>query len=187
MLRQLARRAALPLALCASVWLAACASTPSKVRVVNDNATDVSAWQTYAWQPANGDAPLGILESRVRAAVTEGLVARGYVVASADPDFKVAMRAETREHVAKQGPNVGVGVGGGTGGIGGGISIGLPTGGSEPKGTLALDVIDGHSNAAVWSGSIDTAEQPQDLSDAALRNAVNRIIAEFPTHARAGG
>lgn len=161
-----------------AVTAAGCATQPSQVRI--DAAEGgLPQCQTFAWNPISGDAA-SFTDQRVRTAVMQTLQAKGYSESADKPDCRIAYHLSTRE-VPKSKPRVGVGVGGGSGGVGGGIGVSLPIGKSKAQnGTFTLDVIDATKNAQVWSGSVDSAFDAAELSDAEAKAVVDTVLEKFP-------
>lgn len=164
-----------------AVAAAGCATQTSKVRV--DAAEGgLPQCQTFAWNPVSGDAA-SLTDQRVRTQVMQTLQAKGYSESADKPDCRIAYNLSTSE-IPKAKPGVGVGVGGGSRGVGGGIGISLPIGKSKGQtGTFTLDVIDAPKNAQVWSGSVDSAFDSAELSEAEAKAVVERVLAEFPDRA----
>jgi hypothetical protein len=168
----------LVLSMIAVAAAAGCATQTSQVRV--DVAEGgLPQCQTFGWNPVSEDAA-SFTDQRVRTAVMQALQAKGYSESADKPDCRIAYHLSTRE-VPKSKPRVGVGMGGGSGGVGGGIGVSLPIGKRQGQnGTFTLDVIDAAKNAQVWSGSVDSAFDSAELSEAEAKAVVEKVLGEFP-------
>lgn len=165
----------------AALGLSACATTSSAVRVDKGEA-DLSKCQTFDWLPASNEAA-SFTEQRVRSEVLTQLQAKGYTQSTDKPDCRITYALSTQAK-PKSRPSVGVGAGGGSGGVGGGIGVSLPIGRkNQQSGTLTLDVVDVSKNQQIWSGSLDTSFAAAELTEDEARNAVRKILAEFPDRA----
>lgn len=163
--------------------LGACASTSSPVRVDKAD-VDFSRCRTFDWLATSSEAA-SFTEQRVRTAVMAELQSKGYAQSADKPDCRITYVLSIHER-SKPKPNVGVGVGagGGSGGIGGGIGVNIPIGRKNAQaGTFTLDVVDVSSNSQVWSGSIDASFAAVELTEDEAREAVRKILAEFPDRA----
>jgi hypothetical protein len=162
----------------AAFGLGACATTSSSVRVDKGEA-DLSKCQTFDWLPSSNEAA-SFTEQRVRSEVLTQLQAKGYTQSTDKPDCRITFVLATQEQ-PKSRPSVGVGAGGGSRGVGGGIGVSLPIGRkNQQSGTFTLDVVDVAKNQQIWSGSLDTSFAAQELTEDEARNAVRKVLAEFP-------
>jgi hypothetical protein len=156
----------------------------SKVRVDKAEGA-LPQCKTFAWLAAPADAT-SLTEQRVRTEVMQALQAKGYTETADKPDCRITYHFSVSDQQKKSGPSIGVGAGGGSGGIGGGIGISLPIGRKKTQsGTFTLDVVDAARSAQVWSGSIDTKSESQELTEKEAKDVVQKILANYPDRAPA--
>jgi hypothetical protein len=180
-------RVVLSLGLAAALAAACASSNPTKtemgtaqVRVQKDPQANFSAWKTYSWFPLAGEAgERSTAGSRIIANVDRILGEKGYTrVQEEQPDFKVACITGLNEGWT-----------------------GVPIGYLYPyywspiynpkeygKGFIALDLVDGKTNALSWRGNFsraftDHALANETLLTSAIDDAIARILKDFPARA----
>ena len=169
---------------CASGWKSESSTAPD---------TDLAAYATFGWLPDGGgrgatEAPLSILDAKLRKAIGEQLVAKGYREEPAHPDLRIGFTTEARAREKTTPPmRVGVGVGTWGGHIGTSVDTSVPVGGERvttvSETTLTIRAIDPHGNREVWVGSA-TGEVPESSDESALAKAVKAALDGFPAKPR---
>jgi hypothetical protein len=170
----------LSLAAAMSLMLAACA--PVRVDSYVGREVDLRGYHTYAWAAPNtlstGDARLDnntFFIERVHTAVDGQLRRKGFEkVAEGQPDFVIHYHARVEQRLDSSEFHPG--------------ASGCESGGCGPlvydAGTLLIDFIDFRSNQLMWRGwaerGLDGVIDDQALMDAAVDDAVTRIIARLP-------
>jgi len=161
-----------------------------------DTGVDFTALHSYDWVPSpkikSGDPQIqygSLMEARVKRLVEEQLTHKGYVQAIAQPDFLVTYHVAVEDKVSVTYINELYGYGPGWG-AGYGRSIhrygypGSATMVSEyQQGTLLLDVVLAENKQLIWRGSATDEVYPelgQDAREKRLREAVRKILAQFP-------
>jgi hypothetical protein len=122
-----------------------------------------------------------IMGQRVRRAVTEALVGRGYrLETGAVPDFLVTCYPV---HQGERSHQVHLGVGMGLGPLG--LGVGAPVGDrhADDLGSLVLEVQDVRTRTLVWKATavkvLEASDSPQE-SDSAVAGAVKAMLRKFP-------
>ncbi len=157
--------------------LAGCTG-PAKV-IVNAAPAALAQCTRFGWDALEGQ-PASLLDQQVRNEALTVLAAKGYAIDDVDPDCRVGYAASDRAR-SRATPSVGIGAGGGSGHFGAGVGISLPVGGgSKVTTTLSIDIISVAQNAQIWNGTLDRALSPGNPSPEQVREAVQKILAEFP-------
>jgi len=170
--------------------LSAC--TGPDVHYDYDAGTRFTAYQTFAWLPAQGgparpgEFSNAIVRGRVQRAVEAELTAKGFKQADdqASPDFLVNYYP-LGEPGRSQQVHVGLGFGMGPLGVGFAAPVGDPH--REAMAGLVLEVQDGRSRAVVWKasapGALQGSDSPQE-ADAGVKEAVHSMLNHFPPPGR---
>ena len=170
--------------------LAACAS--NKPNIDYDPTANFAAYKTFAWSvttdtqtgKSKNDNPL--IHQRVREAIENGLVSKGFSKADAsEADLLVTYHLS----VVARGPatrgyvSVGIGSFGSHSSVG--ISVGAPVGAQRvvKEGTLVIEIMDAKTNSLIWQGSssreVSQQQDPQ-KSEQLIKQAVDEILANYP-------
>ena len=156
--------------------------TRAQVKVQKDPTADFSGWATYSWVPLAGEAgERSTAGSQIIQDVDRILAEKGYVrIKEGEPDFKVACWTGLNEGWT-----------------------GVPIGYMYPyywtpvyspkeygKGFLALDLVDGKTNALSWRGNFSRAFEDHALANetilkSAVSDAVAKILKDFPAKTKA--
>jgi hypothetical protein len=171
----------------AAAWLALGCATQAQTDF--DPNAQFDRYRTFAWQATEGEmgeALAGqadpLLLRRIREAIEEGLVAKGYqkVEDRNSADFVVSFSVGSREKLQPQSQvSIGFGSFGRYGG--GGVGVSTPVAGqSTTEGTLAIDIFDGESQEAVWHGSASKEVTPSMDRAVLVNEVVGAILAKFP-------
>jgi hypothetical protein len=150
--------------------------------------TNFAALKTYSWgipsQEAKdkaGGVENPIMDRRVKAAVDQELVAKGYLQPdSADPDFLVTCYPVYKDRQTQSGHHVGIGLGIGP------FRIGTGTGGKEQiikEGSIVLEISGFKSRQLLWranaEGVLTDLNNPQD-ADEAVNRSIRKMLEKFP-------
>ncbi len=182
----------------APVWLLlgllsalGCASV--KVTTDYDPAYDFSQLRRFDWlpvkpspEPTEGEEMSdALLAKRVRSAVEQQLVTRGFLRSSESPDFFVHWHSVVRSKIDIRTYPAGAGYGSwgypySRGGWWGGTYVDVR---QYDEGTLVVDVIDADSRSLVWRGAgsrvmRDVSEPEERIG--IVNDAVRRILHSFP-------
>ena len=191
----------------ALLWLSGVAGCSTfRVQTDYDPQFDFSALRSWSWaevpQKKTGD-PLvdadSLLSKRVRRAVEEQLVARGYPRVEAEAsDFRVAffIVVEDKLSVTTINDYYGYGPGwrdrypyGPGGGYGPGGASSQTVVDQYREGSLILDVARSDGNALVWRGSATTRlseETSPEKAEKKINEAVSKLLAAFPPKGSGG-
>lgn len=122
-----------------------------------------------------------LVERRIRRAVEEHLVERGFTKSESAPDFRVASHCKVDERLEIRDWSYAYGMRGGR------YGYGVPVRDTEireyEEGTLILDVIEESTGHLIWRGSATRilADNPTpEQSEAAIKEAVDALLADFP-------
>ncbi|HKE45280.1 MAG TPA: DUF4136 domain-containing protein [Steroidobacteraceae bacterium] len=178
------------LALSAAVLTSGCASSPPEPHTMRDPQANFSAFKTFGWaEEQNSQAtgqPVTIVDSTIRAAITDELQRKGYEEAASGTKPDLVLNYETgKAEKLKSSPfRIGVGVGGY--GSSGGAGVGASSSGVKNviEGALTLRVIDPARNAEVWNGNVSRELGKGNVDPALVNSAVAELLRDFP--ARAG-
>lgn len=169
---------------------AGCASGGWKSESSTAPDTDLAAYASFGWLPREGatEAPLSILDAKLRKAIHDGLVAKGYREDQASPDLRIGFTAESRAKEKTRPPmRVGVGIGSWSGHVGTSVDTSVPVGGERvttvAETTLTIRAVDPHGNREVWVGSA-TGEVPENSDESALAKAVAAALDGLPAKHR---
>lgn len=140
-----------------------------------DTNYDFSALKYYTWIDGTGDIGINELNlRRVRAAVNRVLGAKGYVEATENLDFLVAIHGDTRSKVSVSQRQYGRGGWYGPGGV---------EVYQYEEGRLLIDIVDARKNELVWRGSatkvLSSNPTPEKI-DQTINRAVEKILEKFP-------
>lgn len=183
-------KAALAVLLAAVV--AGCATGP-KIRAQTAPNGNVSSYRTYGFFEKLGtdsSSYASVLSLNLKAAASREMEARGYRLATSNPDLLLNFSLAQVEKIdGRSGPTFGLGFGRGWGSWRGGYSWGAGINDvdirSTTEGTLTIDVVDRAKNEIVWAGSAVAPITSKVLDDpkAAIDNTVPKIFAKFPGRA----
>jgi hypothetical protein len=174
------------LALATTGFVAGCASPPPKPETMRDPGVNFSNFKTFGWTAGDtidgNDAPLRLLDSNIRAAITDTMKRKGYVEAPAGttPDLRMAYETASASKVENNPVRVGIGVGSWGGNMGGSVSMGSPSVRNFTEGTLVVHAIDNARNAEVWQGRVSGKMTKGSTEPAAINQAVAQAMADFP-------
>ena len=145
-----------------------------------DHSVNFGKYHTYSWLGVNVEEPLW--NDRVRNAIDNQLVARGWRKVDSGGDAMVSAFASTRTERTLE-----TWYGGSFGGgwyhrgwwIGG--SPGFTTIERTPIGTLHIDIFDGQSRKVIWHGVCsDTLTGNPDKNETKMEKAVAEVFKKFP-------
>ena len=150
-----------------------------KISTDHNQEFDFSGFKTYGWMADKPNIlrdPLidtALLDKRVKKAVESELAVRGYTRAESDPDFYVSYHFGTESQVDVSS-----------------CGYHYPESprcwGQEvetyayTKGTLVLDIVEPDGLELVWRGYATGAIHDVERMDETVRDAVARVLAEFP-------
>jgi len=178
----------LTLAAAAAICAVSCSST--QIATDYDHQADFSAYSTFAWHAAKNPDPRPttganqIVDRRIRRALAENLVAKGYE--QSDPgtaDLEVTYYTSLSSQLRIYGTGWGYGWGyGPRWGFGYGYWPGWNMAGVSTylEGTIIVDIIDHGKNQLVWRGVITSALSKKSSSDEKINQAVTRVLSTFP-------
>lgn len=187
------RFAKLFLYLSIAMGLSGCASV--RVSQDYDVASDFSRYQNFEWafevQPQTGDVRVDnpLLDARIRKAVEQALVNKGFRRADKEPpDFTVAYQMVVQSKIESSPVSIGVGTGFGIGsGSYGGIGVGSPNVDSYDEGLLIIDFTDAKNGDLFWrgTGSKRLTRQSDPLKTTEeVYTVVDKILAQYPPSAK---
>jgi hypothetical protein len=166
-------------------------SSPPKARIDKDSQADFASYKTYGWmdaKPAGAAEPAQVSTlstTRVRAAISKTMQAKGYTLDEAHPDVRVSYAFHIYQRPKESGMRIGLGAGGGSGNVAGGVGVSVPVGKStESRGAMSLDFVDVARNAQVWTGSYDMRVSDKETKDTEIQKLVDTILAKYPVHGK---
>lgn len=164
-----------PLILAAALLLGSCTSTVDlPVRTEYSRTASFHDWNTFRFAsgPSRADrSRYPTAEQIVRSALEEELTARNYTrIEEGAPDFRVAFelifRGDSKPQVTQQ--------------TSGAEPQAQSYAGERPSGTLTVKMLDPVSGQILWNGQISNIQVDAISRGKQLRNAVWRVLAEFP-------
>jgi hypothetical protein len=173
-------------ALLAAVFVAGCASPPPKPETMRDPSVNFTNFKTFGWTDggatASTDAPVRLLDSNIRNAITGVMQRKGYVPAPAGttPDLRIAFETMSADKIENNPVRIGIGVGSWGGNMGGSVNMGSPSIRNYKEGTLVVHAIDTARNTEVWQGRVSGKVTKGSLEPAAINQAVATAMADFP-------
>lgn len=175
---------AFPLVLLTAGLLGGCVSTPPPVHSMQDTQANFDSFNTFTWDPGKDSTqPVSILDSNIRAAISNELQGKGYAeaVAGAKPDLVLQYETAAAEKLKSNPFRIGIGMGGAGSNGAAGVGVSSPSAKNVREGTLVLRVIDPARNAEVWNGRVSRELGKGGPPDPALiKNAVGELLQEFP-------
>jgi Domain of unknown function (DUF4136) len=159
---------------------AGCASPPPKPETMRDPSVNFANFKTFGWTASGTteatEAPVLLLDTNIRNAITAVMQRKGYVLAPAGttPDLRIAYETASADKIENNPVRVGIGMGSWGGNVGG-SSIRNYT-----EGTLVIHAIDSARNAEVWQGRVSGKVTKGSLEPAAINQAVATAMADFP-------
>ena len=172
--------------LVATSLVAGCASPPPKPETMRDPSVNFSNYKTFGWTAGgtagSTDAPVLLLDTNIRNAITSVMLRKGYAPAPEGtvPDLRIAYETATADKIENNPVRVGVGVGSWGGNMGGSINVGSPSIRNFTEGTLVIHAIDSARNAEVWQGRVAGKMTKGSTEPAAINQAVAVAMADFP-------
>ena len=166
--------------LLAASALGACTAGP-EVRVSQDPAADFAGYQTFGFRPANAAGGSQMLNSRLMAATTRELKARGLQFVSNNPDLFISFYTGMQTGIdTRNRPMVMMPVR--NYGSWAGYRAYIAPGDPITEGTLAVHVIDRRMSQLVWEGiARDRVTQSmQDNPTETVNELIAAIFADFP-------
>jgi hypothetical protein len=156
---------------------------------MRDPQVNFNAFKTFGWPAEQGSAatgqPISVVDSTIRAAITDELQRKGYEEAAAgtNPDLVLSYETEKAEKLKSSPFRIGVGVGGY--GSNGGAGVGASSSGVKNvvEGSLHLRVIDPTRNAEVWNGSVSRELGRGTVDPGLVHEAVADLLGDFPARA----
>jgi hypothetical protein len=154
---------------------------------------DLGAYASFGWLPGaegrgTSETPLSIRDAKLRDAIRDELVAKGYREVEEDPDLRIGFTIEAHaKEQTKASPRIGVGIGSWGGHVGTSVETSVPVGRervttvSETR--LTIRAVDPDGNREVWVGSA-TGEVPENTDESVVGKAVEAALDDFPARAR---
>lgn len=170
-------------ALALLVFLAGCAGSgqPEPVWTSAPDA-DVSVFSTFRLPKASQGQPASILDTQVRAALREQLLAKGYVESQDEADLLVEYQPVAYEETPGSSPvTIGIGMGTWRRNVGGSVGTSIPVGGRSDdriSHRLAIRAIDTVNERELWIGTTTTVDRGADAGD--IDRAVAGVMRGFP-------
>jgi len=155
-----------------------------KVSSDYDHQIDYTSYQSFRWIGGEQDRPEGsaggknaLLELRIRRAVENQLLSKGYTVVAEDEDADMLVAYHTSIQTAVDATPDDQGYAYGRWAHSGGTTS------TYDEGTLVLDLIDAEKNEMVWRGSaVGTIDKnmSSDEIEKRINDAVAKILDKFP-------
>ena len=158
------------------IFLASCSSI--SVNTDYDQQADFSAYKTFAWIPQRKGAAARnpLMDKRIKKAVNEELIAKGYTGNTSGPDLLLAYHTGMRSKVDVT--SWGYGYGRYWRYPGGGVSVY-----QYQEGTLVLDIVDAQKKELVWRGIAQKAlseTSSVEKREENLKKIVAKLLKNFP-------
>lgn len=124
-----------------------------------------------------------LVKKRIKAALKEQLMAKGFEFSPDKPDFLVVYHTRVKQEIASHDSGVSLGFGSGHFGM----IYRIPTNEvySYNRGTLTIDILSADNKELLWRGSnsrvLNRSETPEGTSRM-INTLVHEILKEFPPH-----
>jgi hypothetical protein len=150
-----------------------------------------SSLKTFSWKP-NPDNEYGLkdsdlIDSRIRKAVVDNLVAKNYRLVDTDnPDFYISYHMTVEQKISSCNVSGGISIGRGSSGSYGGIGVGMGSGSNVrayDQGTLLVDVTEVTSGSLVWRGvstQIVSEHSSPEKTTEMVNATVAKMLEQFP-------
>jgi len=168
--------------------LAGCTTSPPPVNSMQDPQANFREFTTFAWDngkdPQAGEQPITILDTNIRAAITNELQRKGYAeaVAGTNPNLLLQYETAAAEKIKSNPFRIGIGMGGAGSNGAAGVGVSSPSAKEVREGTLVLRAIDPARNAEVWNGRVSRELGKGGPPDPALiQSAVGELLQSFPS------
>jgi hypothetical protein len=174
--------------LVSSLLIVATACSSTRVHSDHDHEADFSSYSTWAWytsddaqkRPTAGTS--NIVDGRIRRAMQENLIAKGYEPASAESaDLLVTYYASLSSQLRMYSTYWGYGWGGyWPYGYSYWPGWGTTTVYPYHEGTIIVDIVDRRIDQLVWRGVITRALKKKSSSEEQISEAMHRVMEGFP-------
>jgi hypothetical protein len=169
--------------------ISGCFSAPPQPHTMRDPQANFGAFKTFGWaadpNTQGTSQPVSIVDSTIRAAITDELKRKGYEEAAAgtNPDFVLNYETGKAEKLKSSPFRIGVGVGGV--GSSGAAGVGASSSGVKNviEGSLILRAVDPTRNAEVWNGSVSRELGKGSVDQGLVNSAVADLLHDFPARA----
>jgi hypothetical protein len=139
--------------------------------------------QRFSWAPLNQQEqhseftsrPDTILDQKIKTAVDQDLLKKGYAVNEQNPDVRIAYSLRTRDRLNVTPSTYGPYYGPGWGGDGGYDSTYL-----QKEGSLVLDFIDAKTGKLLWRGVAVTDIKDTGVTQKEVQKFIDKIMEKFP-------
>lgn len=166
------------------VLLAGCASAPPAPESFTSPGVDLTAYRSFGWKvpagSATAEAPLRIIDTHIRTAISAELTRRGYTEAATAPELLVDYETLTEDKLRSSPVRLGIGMGSFGGHVGGSVSMGTPDVESYREGRLVIHVLDAAKSQEVWYGTLAERLGKQGVEAPAVARVVGRVLQGFP-------
>jgi hypothetical protein len=178
-------------ALITAAAFAAVSCSSTTVRSDFDHQADFESYSTFAWYSTEKKDPRPttgvnqIVDGRIRKAMADNFLAKGYSQAAADAaDLHVAYYTSLSSRLRVSTFGWGYGWGGGPyWGFGYGFWPGWSSTSVSTynEGTIIVDVIDREKNQLVWRGVVTSTLSKKSSTEEKIHDAMSRVLASFPS------
>lgn len=172
----------IPAWLAAALLLGGCGPN---IQTESDPKADLTGYETFSWaSPEKQEVRDPILDSellakKVKRAVEQSLVSRGFTPSETNPDFYVTYHTASKEKLRSSGFDVGIGYSRFDPRWGYSAVFGPPADSYE-QAILIIDVIDAKTDTLVWRGWESGRLSRERFSEDAVGRAVDDILSRFP-------
>jgi hypothetical protein len=161
--------------------LIGCASAPGDEPVwVAASDVDFADLHTFGWETS--DAPVTIIDTEIRSAIRNGLIAKGYQETTTNPDFLVSHETLERDAIKQGNPvRIGIGVGSWGGNVGGSVGTSVDVGEKDKmvhELRIAIYMLDANGEREIWTGT--SGAMPERPIAEAVSAAVAELLEAFP-------
>lgn len=169
--------------------VAGCASGGWKSESSTAPDTDLAAYASFGWlTEAATEAPLSVADAKLRKAIHDQLVAKGYREDQTNPDLRIGFATESHPREKSTPPmRVGVGMGNWTGPIGTSVGTSVPVGKEKvttvSETRLTIRAVDPNGDRELWVGSA-SGEVSEGSDESTLDKAVAAALDGLPARSR---
>lgn len=165
-----------------SAALLGCAAPGPKPEWVEVPDADIAGQTTFGWEGGPSEQPRSILDTRIRDALRNELLGKGYAESAEAPDLVLDWDVVAHEELKGASPvSIGIGIGSWGSNVGGSVGASVPVGGGEDArvtNRITIRAISSKDNREVWMGTTTAIGEAPDASE--VEAAVAGVIKGFP-------
>jgi len=173
-------------AMALAALLLGCGSSRPKPEWVAVPDADIAGHATFGWEGGASEQPRSILDSRIRDALRNELLDKGYAESAEAPELVIDWNVVEHQDPEGSSPvSIGIGIGSWGSHVGGSVGASVPVGKPEAgrvTNRITIRAIDSKDNREVWMGTTSTIGEAPDAAQ--IRSAISDLMQGFPAKRR---